>query len=140
MGKFERFRGRMLRYEGGEEHVVRGLDPDMWSYFEALGVNGDGVNEEPSNVVVNGVEVKESEGTVVVNGGWVNDEEENVAVNVDMETEEQAKGDVANVDMENEEEAKGDVDAVNAGGNLRISLPQSFSSMLGQTFPLHPRK
>jgi len=38
MGKFERFRGRMLRYEGGEEHVVRGLDPDMWSYFEALGI------------------------------------------------------------------------------------------------------
>jgi len=30
--------GRMLRYEGGEEHVVRGLDPDMWSYFEALGI------------------------------------------------------------------------------------------------------
>jgi len=28
----------MLRYEGGEEHVVCGLDPDMWSYFEALGI------------------------------------------------------------------------------------------------------
>ena len=38
MGKFERFRGRMLRYEGGEEHVVCGLDPDMWSYFKALGI------------------------------------------------------------------------------------------------------
>jgi len=38
MGMFERFRGRMLHYEGGEEHVVCGLDPDIWSYFEALGI------------------------------------------------------------------------------------------------------
>jgi len=38
MGKFERFRGRMLCYKGREEHVVHGLDPDIWSYFEALSI------------------------------------------------------------------------------------------------------
>jgi len=38
MGKFERFRGRVLCYEDGEKHVMRGVDPDIWSYFEALGI------------------------------------------------------------------------------------------------------
>jgi len=38
MGKFESFRGRFLRYNGGEEHVFHGLHLDRWSYFEALSI------------------------------------------------------------------------------------------------------
>jgi len=34
MGRFERNRG--LKYIDGEIHVVKGIDPDFWSYFEAL--------------------------------------------------------------------------------------------------------
>ncbi|QCD94250.1 hypothetical protein DEO72_LG5g2333 [Vigna unguiculata] len=41
MGKFEAFKGRFLRYKGGEEHVVHGLDADRWSYFEALSILKD---------------------------------------------------------------------------------------------------
>jgi len=36
MGRFERNRG--LKYVGGEIHVVSGIDPDFWSFFEALGI------------------------------------------------------------------------------------------------------
>jgi len=36
MGRFERNKG--LKYVGGEIHVVKGIDPDFWSYFEALGI------------------------------------------------------------------------------------------------------
>ncbi|KOM52283.1 hypothetical protein LR48_Vigan09g094200 [Vigna angularis] len=35
MGKFMKNKG--LEYVGGEIHVIRGIDPDMWSYFEAVG-------------------------------------------------------------------------------------------------------
>jgi len=38
MGKFESFKGRFLRYQGGEEHVVHGVDADRWSYFEAFSI------------------------------------------------------------------------------------------------------
>jgi len=36
MGRFERNRG--LKYVRGEIHVVKGIDPDFLSYFEALGI------------------------------------------------------------------------------------------------------
>ena len=36
MGRFERNRG--LKYVGGEIHVVKGIDPNFWSFFEALGI------------------------------------------------------------------------------------------------------
>jgi len=36
MGRFER--NTRLKYVGGEIHVVKGIDPDFWSYFEALGI------------------------------------------------------------------------------------------------------
>ncbi|WVZ13613.1 hypothetical protein V8G54_011179 [Vigna mungo] len=36
MGRFVNDKG--LRYVGGEEHVIVGVDPDRWSYFEALGI------------------------------------------------------------------------------------------------------
>ncbi|WVZ21257.1 hypothetical protein V8G54_008579 [Vigna mungo] len=36
MGRFVNDKG--LRYVGGEEHVIIGVDPDRWSYFEALGI------------------------------------------------------------------------------------------------------
>ena len=36
MGRFERNKG--LKYVGGEIHVVKGIDLDFWSYFEALGI------------------------------------------------------------------------------------------------------
>ena len=39
MGRFERNRG--LKYVGGEIHVVKGIDPDFWSFFEALGIVKD---------------------------------------------------------------------------------------------------
>ncbi|XP_014506454.1 uncharacterized protein LOC106766222 [Vigna radiata var. radiata] len=34
MGKLMKNKG--LEYVGGEIHVIRGIDPDMWSYFEAM--------------------------------------------------------------------------------------------------------
>jgi len=36
MGRFERNRG--LKYIGGEIHVVKRINPDFWSFFEALGI------------------------------------------------------------------------------------------------------
>ena len=36
MGRFERNKG--LKYVGGEIHVVKGIDPDIWLFFEALGI------------------------------------------------------------------------------------------------------
>jgi len=36
MGRFEKKRG--VKYVGGEIHVVKCIDPDRWSYFEALGI------------------------------------------------------------------------------------------------------
>ncbi|QCD87666.1 hypothetical protein DEO72_LG3g2205 [Vigna unguiculata] len=36
MGRFEKNRG--VKYVGGEIHVVKCIDPDRWSYFEALGI------------------------------------------------------------------------------------------------------
>jgi len=36
MGMFERNKG--LKYVGGEIHVVKGIDPDFWSYFKALSI------------------------------------------------------------------------------------------------------
>ncbi|WVY93826.1 hypothetical protein V8G54_032914 [Vigna mungo] len=36
MGRFVNDKG--LQYVGGEEHVIVGVDPDRWSYFEALGI------------------------------------------------------------------------------------------------------
>ncbi|WVZ07385.1 hypothetical protein V8G54_020731 [Vigna mungo] len=36
MSRFVNDKG--LRYVGGEEHVIIGVDPDRWSYFEALGI------------------------------------------------------------------------------------------------------
>ncbi|XP_022632732.1 uncharacterized protein LOC111240920 [Vigna radiata var. radiata] len=36
MGKFVNDKG--LRYVGGEVHVIVGVDPDRWSYFEAVGI------------------------------------------------------------------------------------------------------
>jgi len=36
IGRFERNRG--LKYVGGEIHVVSGINPDFWSFFEALGI------------------------------------------------------------------------------------------------------
>jgi len=39
MGRFERNRG--LKYVGGEIHVVKGIDPDFLSFFEALGIVKD---------------------------------------------------------------------------------------------------
>jgi len=38
IGKFESFKGRFLRYQGGEEHVVHGVNADRWSYFKALSI------------------------------------------------------------------------------------------------------
>ncbi|KOM48788.1 hypothetical protein LR48_Vigan07g249200 [Vigna angularis] len=36
MGKFVSNKG--LQYLGGEVHMMKGLDPDRWSYFEAVGI------------------------------------------------------------------------------------------------------
>jgi len=36
MGRFEKKRG--VKYVGGEIHAVKCIDPDRWSYFEALGI------------------------------------------------------------------------------------------------------
>jgi len=38
MGKFVSFRGKLMHYEAGDKHVVRGVNPDMWSYSKALGI------------------------------------------------------------------------------------------------------
>ncbi|XP_052725442.1 uncharacterized protein LOC108334779 [Vigna angularis] len=35
MGKFVKNKG--IEYVGGEIHVIKGIDPDRWSYFEAVG-------------------------------------------------------------------------------------------------------
>ncbi|QCE06293.1 hypothetical protein DEO72_LG9g1304 [Vigna unguiculata] len=138
MGKFERFRGRMLHYEGGEKHVVRGLDPDMWSYFEALGIlkkdfkhalelakYPENRNKEVEIYVdhlvssaqvielvegVNGGGVNEDHSTVAVNGVGAN-----VVVNGGVVREEEANA-VVNGGGLNEEEANADADAINGGG------------------------
>jgi len=36
IGRVERNSG--LKYVRGEIHVVKGIDPDFWSFFEALGI------------------------------------------------------------------------------------------------------
>ncbi|QCD84286.1 hypothetical protein DEO72_LG2g4638 [Vigna unguiculata] len=36
MDRFKHNRG--LKYVGGEIHVVKGINPDFWSFFEALGI------------------------------------------------------------------------------------------------------
>jgi len=39
MDRFERNRG--LKNVGGEIHIVKGTNPDFWSFFEALGIVKD---------------------------------------------------------------------------------------------------